>query len=160
MLVERGWSISAAGSIISIVLWLTVISVPLGGLLADRTKRPEFILVAGCIAFAVLMVALPRSGVVILTVTALGLVCGQPAGPILSLPARVLQPATRAIGMGVFYTLFYATMMLGPVVGGACAKWAGSAGAAFDFGAAVLLVCPVLLWSFNRITEAATVKAA
>jgi MFS family permease len=160
MLVERGWSISAAGSIISIVLWLTVISVPLGGFLADRTKRPEFILVAGCIAFAVLMVALPRSGVVILTVAALGLVCGQPAGPILSLPARVLQPATRAIGMGVFYTLYYATMMLGPVVGGACAKWAGSAGAAFDFGAAVLLVCPVLLWGFNRITEAAAVKTA
>jgi MFS family permease len=161
MLVERGWSISAAGSIISIVLWLTVISVPLGGLLADRTKRPEFILAAGCITFAMLMVMLPRSGAVILTVTALGLVCGLPAGPILSLPARVLEPATRAIGMGVFYTLYYATMMLGPVVGGACAKWAGSAAAAFDLGAAVLLVCPVLLWGFNRITAAAAaVKAA
>jgi MFS family permease len=161
MLVERGWSISAAGSIISIVLWLTVISVPLGGFLADRTKRPEFILAAGCITFAMLMVMLPRSGAVILTVTALGLVCGLPAGPILSLPARVLEPATRAIGMGVFYTLYYATMMLGPVVGGACAKWAGSAAAAFDLGAAVLLVCPVLLWGFNRITAAAAaVKAA
>jgi MFS family permease len=160
MLVEHGWSISAAGSIISIVLWLTVISVPLGGFLADRTKRPEFILAAGCIAFAMLMVMLPRSGAVVLTVTALGLVCGLPAGPILSLPARVLQPATRAIGMGVFYTLYYATMMLGPVVGGACAKWAGSAAAALDLGAAVLLVCPLLLWGFNRITEAAAVKAA
>src|SRR5882672_12028915 len=66
MLVERGWSISAAGSIISIVLWLTVISVPLGGLLADRTKRPEFILAAGCITFAMLMVMLPRSGAVVM----------------------------------------------------------------------------------------------
>jgi MFS family permease len=160
MLVEHGWSISAAGSIISIVLWLTVISVPLGGFLADRTKRPEFILAAGCIAFAMLMVMLPRSGAVVLTVTALGLVCGLPAGPILSLPARVLEPATRAIGMGVFYTLYYATMMLGPVVGGACAKWAGSAAAAFDLGAAVLLVCPVLLWGFNRITAVAAVKPA
>jgi hypothetical protein len=42
-------------------------------------------------------------------------------------------------------------MMLGPVVGGACAKWAGSAAAAFDFGAAMVLACPVLLWGFNRI---------
>jgi predicted MFS family arabinose efflux permease len=89
-----------------------------------------------------------------LTVAALGLICGQPAGPILSLPARVLQPATRAIGMGVFYTVYYAAMMLGPAVGGACAKWAGSADAAFDFGAAVLLACPVLLWGFNRIPAA------
>ncbi len=36
-------------------------------------------------------------------------------------------------------------MMLGPVVGGACAKWAGSAAAAFDFGAAMILACPLLL---------------
>jgi len=151
MLVERGWSIAAAGSTISIVLWVSVGSVPSGGFLADRTKRLQFILVAGCVVFAILMVALPRSGAVVLTVAALGLISGLPAGPILSLPARVLQPATRAIGMGVFYTLSYATMMLGPVVAGACAKWTGSATAAFDFGAALLLLCPLILWGFNRI---------
>jgi MFS family permease len=150
MLVERGWSISEAGSTISIVL-----SVPLGGFLADRTRRPQSILVAGCILFAILMVILPRSGAVISIVVALGLVSGQPAGPIMSLPARVLRPATRAIGMGIFYTLYYAAMMLGPVIGGACAKWAGSAGAAFDFGAAMILACPLLLWGFNRIPAAA-----
>jgi MFS family permease len=50
--IERGWSIAAAGSIISIVLWVTVGSVPLGGFLADRCGRPELILVGGCIAFA------------------------------------------------------------------------------------------------------------
>ncbi|MDB5635163.1 MAG: arabinose transporter permease [Bradyrhizobium sp.] len=154
MLVERGWSIAAAGSTISIVLWLAVLSVPLGGLLADRTGRPELILVAGCIVFAMLMLALPRGGAVVLTVVGLGLISGQPAGPILSLPARVLRPETRAIGMGIFYTLYYAAMMLGPVVAGACAKSAGSAAAAFDFGAAVLLACPVLLWGFNRIPAA------
>ncbi len=150
MLVERGWSIASAGSAISIVLWLAVLSVPAGGFLADRTKRPQSILVGGCILFAILMVALPRSDAVILMVTALGLISGQPAGPILSLPARVLTPQTRAIGMGIFYTLYYATMMLGPVIAGACAKWTGSAAAAFDFGAAVLLACPALLLVFNR----------
>jgi MFS family permease len=151
MLVERGWSITAAGSTISIVLWLAVISVPSGGFLADRTGRPQLIMVAGCVVFAMLMVALSHSGAVILAVVALGLLSGLPAGPILSLPARVLHPATRAIGMGVFYTVYYAAMMLGPAVGGACAKWAGSAGAAFDFGTAAILACPVLLWGFNRV---------
>jgi MFS family permease len=154
MLVERGWSITAAGSAISIVLWLTVLSVPAGGFLADRMGRPELIIVAGCIVFAILMVALPRSGAVIATTTALGLVCGLPAGSIMSLPARVLQPATRAIGMGLFFTVYYAGLMLGPMLGGACAKWAGSAGAALDFGAAMILACPVILWGFNRIQAA------
>lgn len=152
LLVERGWTIAAAGSTISIVLWIAVFSVPLGGMLADRLRRPQLILVAGAILFALLMLLLPRRGEVLLLVIAIGVVSGQPAGPIMSLPARVLQPATRAIGMGIFYTVYYAAMMLGPIIGGACAKSAGSATAAFDFGAATVLACPLILWVFNRIT--------
>ena len=116
-----------------------------------RTPTPRFTPLA-----ALLMIWLPRSGMVIATVVALGLVGGAPAGPIMSLPARVLQPATRAIGMGLFFTMFYGCMMLGPVAGGAFAKWTGSAAAAFDFGAAMALLCPVLLWGFNRIVAGAT----
>jgi MFS family permease len=151
LLVERAWSITAAGSAISIVLWLAVFSVPFGGMLADRTKRPQTALVVSWLLFALLMLVLPRTSAVIATVIALGLTSGQAAGPILSLPASVLKAETRAIGMGLFYTVYYGAMMLGPVIGGACAKWTGSAGAAFDFGAAVLLVCPLLLWGFNWI---------
>jgi len=151
MLVERGWSITQAGSTTSIVLWLVALSVPLGGFLADKTRRPELVLIIGCIVFAMLMVATPRSDAVVPTMIVLGSVCGLAAGPILSLPAGVLEPGTRAIGMGVFYTVYYIGMMLGPALGGLCAKWAGTAGAAFDFGAAVILACPVVLWVFRRI---------
>jgi hypothetical protein len=68
--------------------------------------------------------------------------------------ARVLEPQARAIGMGIFYTLYYATMMLGPVVAGVPAKWIGCAGAGIDFGAASLLACPALLLAFNRLPKA------
>ena len=153
MLVERGWSIPAAGSVISIVLWLAVVSVPLGGFLADRSRRPSLVLVAGCIVSAMLLVALPRFSAVIPIVLALGMISGLPAGPMMSLPARVLRPETRAVGMGIFYTLYYGTMMLGPVIGGALAKRTGSAATALDFGAALLLACPVLLWGFDRISR-------
>jgi len=44
-----------------------------------------------------------------------------------------LRPATRAIGMGLFYTLYYVTMMLGPAVGGACAKWGRQRGCGIRF---------------------------
>jgi predicted MFS family arabinose efflux permease len=155
MLVEHGWSIPAAGSTISIVLWLGLLSVPSGGYLADRTHRPQSILVAGSIAFALLLVAVPRVDAVIPIVVAIGLLSGLPAGPIMSLPAQVLQPTTRAIGMGLFYTVYYAVMMIGPALGGTCAKWTGSTAAAFDVGAAMVLACPVMLWGFNRITTGA-----
>jgi MFS family permease len=155
MLVEHGWSIAAAGSATSIVLWLGLVSVPLGGFLADRTGRPQLILIIASIAFAALMVILPRTEAVIPAVIAVGLLSGLPAGPIMSLPARVLQPATRAIGMGLFYTVYYAVMMVGPALGGACAKWTGTTASAFDAGAAMVLASPVLLWGYNRIPAAA-----
>ena len=152
LLVERGWSVAAAGSTISIVLWISLPFVPLAGYLADRLKRPQAIFIAGgCLVFAALMAALAHANAVPFIIVALGLFIGLPAGSIMSLPARVLAPATRAIGMGIFFTIYYIAMMLGPVIGGACAKWTGSAAAAFDFGAIALLVCPLLLWTFNRI---------
>jgi MFS family permease len=154
MLVERGWGIAQAGSAISIVLWIAVFSVPFGGFVADRLKRPQSVLVLGSIVFAGLMFCLAHSNAVIPLVILLGLISGQPAGPVMSLPARVLEPATRAVGMGVFYTLYYGVMMLGPIVAGAAAKWTGSVAAAFDLGALALVLCPLLLWAFNRIARA------
>jgi hypothetical protein len=62
--------------------------------------------------------------------------------------------------MGIFYTVYYAVMMLGPVVGGACAKWYGTAAAAFDFGAVTALLCLPLLLAFNRIATAGIRPAA
>lgn len=154
MLVERGWSLPEAGAAISTVLWVAAISVPLGGLLADRSQRPELILVIGCVVSGLLLFAITRSGAVIPIVLLLGIMSGLPAGSIMSLPARLLGPATRSIGMGVFYTVFYLGMMLGPTVGGGYSKSAGTAAAAFDFGAVVVLLCPILLWMLYRVVPA------
>ena len=153
LLAERGWSIAAAGSAISLVLWLSVISVPAGGFIADRTGRPLTLAVAASLVIALLLVWLPRSDAVIPILVLIGLISGHPAGPIMSLPARVLAPETRAIGMGVFYSLFYAAMMLGPAVAGRLAKSAGTAAVALDLGALAVLACPPLMWLFERIVS-------
>ncbi|TIV26041.1 MAG: MFS transporter, partial [Mesorhizobium sp.] len=60
-------------------------------------------LATSCLAFAALVLLLWRCSAVLPTMVVLGLVCGLPAGAIMSLPARVLAPATRALGMGLFY---------------------------------------------------------
>lgn len=153
LLAERGWSIAAAGSAISVVMWLSVVSVPAGGYLADRFKRPFLLAIAASLAVAALLAWLTRSDAVITILVLIGLIGGHPAGPIMSLAARVLAPETRAIGMGVFYTLFYAAMMLGPAVAGRLAKSAGTAAAALDLGALTVLACPPLMWLFERIVS-------
>ncbi|MDI3562303.1 CynX/NimT family MFS transporter [Bradyrhizobium sp. Arg816] len=153
LLAERGWSIAAAGSAISLVMWLSVISVPAGGYLADRFKRPLTLAIAAGLMVALLLAWLPRTDAVIAILVLIGLIGGVPAGPIMSLAARVLSPETRSIGMGVFYTLFYAAMMVGPAAAGRLAKSAGSAAVAFDLGALTVLACPPMMWLFERIVS-------
>jgi MFS family permease len=148
MLAERGWSIASSSSITSMTLWLTALSVPLGGLLADRTSLRS-VLMAGLLSFAVMLLIAARSESVVLAFVGLGLVCGLAAGPIMSLPARVLEPATRTLGMGIFFTLFYICVVVGPWIGGYVAKIVGSARASFDVGAIMLVACCAVTFVFQ-----------
>ena len=56
---------------------------------------------------------------------AVTVVAGLPAGPIMSLPSLVLRAETRALGMGVFFTLHYGCSLGGPVAGGWIAEATG-----------------------------------
>ena len=158
MLVERGWTLAAAGSATSLVLWLTVVSVPLGGVLADRTGRPIFVLAGSCLAFAAAMLMAARTENVLPIFAVLGLVSGFAAGPIMSLPARVLLPETRAVGMGIFFTVLYLLTVFAPWAGGALATAAGSASVTFDFGAMMLVACCAGVWVFQRLAAEANLE--
>ena len=68
-----------------------------------------------------------------------------PGGPILSLPAVVLTPQTRAAGMGLFYTVHYVIAVSTPWLAGLFATAAGSAAATFEAGAVMLGIGIVLL---------------
>jgi MFS family permease len=105
MLTERGWTIAAAGSATSVALWLAAVSLPAGGLLADWTGHSSTILLAGIVAFAGALVVAPRADAVMPAFIFLGIVSGLPCGPIMSLPARVLAPQTRSVGIGLCFTV-------------------------------------------------------
>lgn len=152
LLVERGWPITSAGSAVSLLLWLAIVSVPLGGFLADRLRHHAVFVVAGCLAAGVLLLVASREPDQVVIYAVLGLVAGLPAGPIMSLPSRVLRPGVRAIGMGAFFSVFYAAMVVGPALGGWLAAANGSAAAAIYFGALLLFACVPGIWLFHRLT--------
>jgi MFS family permease len=151
MLAEQGWSLAAAGSAISLVLWLVGLSVPLGGVLADRTGRPNLVMLGGFALFAVALVIAARTQFVIPAFVVLGLVSGLSAGPIMSLPARVLDARSRAAGMGLYFTMFYLLTVAGPIAAGKLATVAGTSAVAFDIGAAMLAACFPCFWAFERL---------
>jgi MFS family permease len=157
MLTERGWTLAAASSTTSIVLWLVAISVPLGGILADRMGRRDTVLVSGLLGFALLMIIAPSSDQTVAIFVMLGLVAGLAAGPIMSLPSAVLSPGTRARGMGIFFTLFYLGVVAAPLIAGWMAEILGHAGVAFPFGAFMLMVSCLVLMIFRRLERCSLV---
>lgn len=158
MLAERGFSVEGAGWMISLPLWLIALSVPAGGYLADALQRPIALIIGGSLALAVLLAAAPRLNGVFGVFCAIGIVGGLPAGAIMSLPASVLSPQTRAIGMGIYFTVFYVAMVAGPLVAGVIGQLVGSSAAAFDFGALTLVAACASTWVFVRL--AAPARAA
>jgi MFS family permease len=159
MLVERGWSLAAAGSATSLVLWLVSASVPIGGFMADRTGKPIVIMLAGFALFAIALLTAARTDAVIPAFVALGLAGGLSAGPIMSLPARILTPQLRAVGMGIYFTLFYLFVVSAPIVAGILSSGAGTAAVAFDFGVFMLALCFPAYWAFNRLAARVTPAA-
>ncbi|MEH6724861.1 MAG: MFS transporter [Hyphomicrobiales bacterium] len=152
MLAEQGWSATTASSVTSIVLWVMALTIPLGGIIADRTKQVDGVLLVGLILFAIMLTIAARTDAIIVSFILLGAAAGISAGPIMSLPSRILQPGNRAIGMGVFYTLFYGVVVLAPLAGGYLADLSGRISITFDGGAIMLIASMILLLVFRHQT--------
>ncbi len=117
LLMSRGTSTTAASSIASVGMWVTLVSVPLGGYLAERTGRSNTLIVTGTAAGALALGLLPFAPAAVMLSALLGVGIGAAAG-IMALPAQVLGPKTRGPGLGVFYTWYYLGMAIGPAVAG------------------------------------------
>jgi cyanate permease len=153
MLAERGWSATAASTATSIVLWLVAISVPLGGILADRLKRGETVLLAGLVVFGAVLAYAARTEAVYLSFALLGSGAGIPAGPIMSLPTKVLPSDKRATGTGLFFALFYMFVVVAPIAAGHLADVCGRVSIAFDLGIAMLAVSVMLVIAYSRLAK-------
>jgi predicted MFS family arabinose efflux permease len=103
LLAQRGCPPVEAGSATSLGLWITIVSLPLGGWGVETLRRPHTGIVASCIAAAVVMAALPILPWPMISGFGLGLAIGPGAGAIVGLPARMVSP-TVARSDSVFST--------------------------------------------------------
>jgi MFS family permease len=154
LLTERGMPLVAASGLTSLSLWMLALSAPFGGILADRTGARDGVILCGLAVFAAGLIAIriglpPAPGFVLI-----GIGTGLCAGPIMTLPAAVLDPATRALGMGLFFTLYYGVTLSGPVLGGWLAALTGSAAGSFDAAVVLVGLCVPLLLQVRRMIAA------
>jgi MFS family permease len=153
---QNGWSLVAASSVISLFMVIFSISAPLGGMLADRTGRRDTVIVVSLLSYVIglPLILISPGWLVLPIIIVLAIVFAWAAGPIVSLPSEILRTEARAFGMGVYYAIYYAIMMVAPSMVGALAERSGDLNIAFLLGAGVLGVCILALITYRRIQPA------
>jgi MFS family permease len=148
LLSERGMPQPEAAAQVSIALWICAFSIPLGGLLLQRTGHANAALAAfSAVSGAMLLLVFAGVSPAILCAV-MGLSIGPPPGAIMALPARVLSVGNRATGFGLFYTCNYLVSSLGPAAAGLLHDALGSAMAPVYLGAGCFFAVTPLLVLF------------
>jgi len=150
-LVTKGIALTSAGATVSLASWLIIPALPMGAWIAERLGRPDLIIIATFVAAASLIWMIPISNFYIIIFAALGLVFGPAGGLIMALPSQVLSKENRAIGMGIFFTIYYLGMAILPVIAGYVQDFTGSPSAPFILAGISLLIAIVTLVSFRMI---------
>ena len=153
LLTERGYTAEIAASHVSVALWATIVSIPIGGAFAIRRGSGIGIAAASLLLAAIGMAAVPLSDHDVLIFAALGLVAGLSGATFASLPTWALPVQARAVGMGIYFTAFYGSMLALPPIAGVFAHRAGGAGIAFDVAAVALFVALPLLGGFAALVS-------
>lgn len=146
LLSSKGMVFAEAAVLVSFTNWLIIGSVPVGGWMAQKFRRPNTFMVLGFILFGSAMLLLPFGSAIPLIIL-MGIIGGIPAGPIMAMPAAVLRPESRAVGMGLFYTIYYGVYALMPPLAGLALDLTKSPASPLFFGAGLLFVSiSVLVW--------------
>jgi MFS family permease len=159
LLIERGLSAIDAGVAASLATWTLIVSVPLGGMLIEKTGRPMVLMVGGLTFMAIAIVAVAAAGEARWVIALTGFIAGLPAGAIMAMPTRVLQPQNRAVGMGLFFTWYYLAMALMPSLAGMLRDLSGDPRMPLFFAAALGVATLGILWLFAAATPASASPA-
>lgn len=159
LLADRGLTAANAAVISSAATWPLVMSVPLGGVLADRTGRGVAIMHACFIAMAVCMPFMLMAPSPLIMLAIIGIVAGPAAGIIMAMPARVLRPEARSLGMGVYFTCYYIGMAVLPGFAGWCRDLSGVAAAPLIFASLLVIIAIACAVLFQRL-EKRSIKLA
>jgi MFS family permease len=151
LLLARGATLGDAGRMVSLAIWVTMVSVPLGGFLTDRLQRPTLLIASGTAVAAGTMLLIPVLAHAGLAFCLVGLAIGAPPGALMALLPKALPPERLATGFGVFYTIFYAMMALTQPAAGLVRDVAGDAAAPIVFAALVMAATVVGLAAFRRL---------
>jgi predicted MFS family arabinose efflux permease len=149
----RGFSPTAAASLTSLSIWLTILAIPTGGYLVHRLGKPVVAIAVCAPLGAAALVSFVLDLGPTLSCLMFGVAVGPLSGAILSLPAAILRPQDRSAGFGVFYTCFYLLMAVGPAFAGRLQDLLASPPAALVVAAMSLVATVPLSLAFAILSK-------
>ena len=152
LLTARGTSLGDAGFIVSLAIWLTMLSVPLGGLLSDRLGRPNLLIVAGSLVAALVTMLIPAFPHPVVAFCLVGLAIGAPPGALMALLPKVVPSERLATALGAYYTTYYVVMAGVQLAAGGVRDLFGSPAAPI-YLAALVMAATILGFGLFRIVE-------
>ena len=151
-MIARGASLGDAGFTVSLAFWLTMVSVPLGGLLTDRLGRPNLLIVAGSLVAALVTMLLPSIEYSLLAFCLVGLAIGAPPGALMALLPKAVASQRLATALGVYYTTYYIVMAVVQLAAGGVRDFVGTATAPIVL-AAVVMAATIVGFAAFRLVE-------
>lgn len=118
LLISRGTGVAQAGFLVSLSAVVALGSVPVGGILTDRTRRTNTFITAGALGAALSCFMLPQAGPALLWILLFGLLRGGCTGGIMALPAEVLRPGSRNAGFAISSTVYFLGLSTIPPLAG------------------------------------------
>ncbi|HEY7204704.1 MAG TPA: MFS transporter [Methylomirabilota bacterium] len=150
-LMSRGSSVTEAGLITGTALWISIVAVPLGGLVADRVNRPRLLIVAACLAATITIACIARAPMPALWMVISGILLGLPPSIMMSLLPRAVAAEHLSTALGVYYGLFYLGMAISQTVAGLLRDITGDPGMPLLFAAVLMAATVPAVFLFWRI---------
>ena len=148
-LLESGFAAQQAIPMVSAASALMMISIPVSGVIADRSGRPDAVLYLCSAVGVICLLALPYAPFAVISCVLFGLIGMGPAGVIMALTGQAMSPARRAFGMGVFSTIYYAITAPAPALAGWIVDRTGAPQDALIFAAALFALTMVANLAFS-----------
>jgi predicted MFS family arabinose efflux permease len=150
---ENGMSFATAGRVVSLMSWVFLFSLPLGGFLAARLRAPNIVMFTGLAGTVVVGGLILYTDVPFVTFALFGIFYAICVPVVAALPAEVLRPETRGPGLGIYYIWYFAGSALLPIAGGYLKDITGTAASSVLFGVAMMMVTLILAGLF-RLAQA------
>lgn len=152
------YTVIDAAALVSMVTWIVIPSIQIGGFISERLRRPNLIVVISFSGIGLGMCLVPYWPNPFALFIWLGLILGPAVGIITALPAAVLQPENRAAGMGLYYAFYYGVLSVLTTATGFSRDLTHSPAAPLIFGGTLVFIAIAVFALFRMLQARAKLK--